>query len=723
MKKINILQIGSTYKQGGIESFILNYSENLNKDFFSIDFINTFPEAKKENFYKKMQEYGKVYNTVNYRKHPIKFISEFKKICANKKYDIVHYNMSSSVYLVPLIAAKLAGIKVIISHAHNNKSDKGFLKGFFHFLMKRFIPLFSNAFFACSESAGKWFYSKKIINSNNFYIIKNGIETKKFIFDKNIRKRIRRELGIEDDTIVIGHVGNFKPVKNHKFVIDIYNEINKMADNTKLVLVGQGILLEEIKQKVKKLNLENKVIFTGEKNNVHDYMQAFDVLLFPSIYEALGIVLIEAQASGLPCISTINISKEAEVSGKFYRYSLNDSPKVWAEATLSAANNNEREMSKECFSYDIVECSKELERIYTDLNRIKICHFVYGIVNGGVERVLLNYFYNMNLENYDLHIVTQGKCDKKCLQEFENLGFTIHNVTKKSESLLKNYIEITQILKKYKFDIVHSHMSNTNFFPLLYSKLAHIKVRINHSHNAHSKMNLKIKLLCFLAKILDTNRMACSEDAAVWLFNTKKNVKILNNAIDLTKFQYNQEIRKKIRNEMNLENKIVIGHIGRFAEQKNHKFLIDVFEKLYQENKNYELLLIGIGELEDSIKSYVKTLKSKNSIKFLETRDDVSDLYQAMDIFVLPSLYEGLGIVLVEAQTSGLKCLGSIFIPQEVKITENIKFLELDLPKWIKAIQDTNYNNRRSKIDEATEKGFNIKVEAEKLDKYYKSLI
>lgn len=721
--KIKVLQVGMSRKCGGIETYLINYQENIDKNKIQMDFINVFDIAKEQWFYNKIKENGNMYDLPNYRKHPIKFIRALKKLNDKEDYDVFHYNMASSVYLLPLIAAKLCGIKCIIAHAHNNSSDKGFFKEIVHWINKHFITLFANNYFACSNDAGKWFFSKKIIKSDKFKVIKNAIDTDKFKYNKIVRDKLRRELNIDDDTIVVGHVGNFKPVKNHSFVIDVFNEISKMNNNTKLVLVGQGVLLEEIKYKVEKLGLEENVIFVGEKSNVNDYMQVFDVLLFPSIYEGLGIVLVEAQASGLPCVTTLDIPSEAEVSDKFYRYSLSDSPTKWAKGTLDAVSDSNRDVSNECLSYDIKKCSRNLEKIYSDISKIKVCHFVYGIVNGGVERVLLNYFSNMDLEKYDFHIITQGDSDEKCIDEFTKLNFTIHTVTKKSKSIIKNYKDIMSILRKYKFDIVHCHMSNTNIFPLFYSWIAHIKIRINHSHTANSKQSLSNVIMRKTAKMFDTHRMACSQDAAMWLFDSSKNVKILNNAIELEHFEYDPEVRKKMRKELGINENIVIGHIGRFAEQKNHEFLIRVFNELYKENNNYKLLLIGIGELETKIKDQVSNLESKDNILFLGTRNDVNELYQAMDIFVLPSLFEGLGIVLVEAQVSGLECISSTSVPVEAKICNNLKFIELEQEKWIETIKNANFDFRESKITEATNKGFNIKVEAEKLSEYYKKLV
>ena len=716
--------MGMTDNLGGIETYLINYYRKLNKDNIQFDFTNIYPN--KLCFQDEIEQLGgKIYKVSNYYKHPFKYIKEVKKIIRDKHYKIIHCNMNSAVMLYPLIAAKFAGAKIIIAHAHNNSSDKGIIKTILHNINKHFIPLFVNNYFACSEESAKWFFTSTIIKNKKYEVIKNAIDTKKFEFNVEKRIEIRKKLNIAENTLVIGHVGRFATQKNHTFLIDIFKEIQKKKNDSKLILIGIGPKQDEIKEKVKKLELEENVLFLNNRNNVNEIMQAMDVFVLPSLYEGLGIVLVEAQSSGLPSVTTDEIPTIAEVSNKFYRLSLKKTAKMWAETILKCQEEiNNREQNEKCKLYDIEKCILDLEEKYKNFNKIKICHFVNGIVNGGVERVILNYFKNINKENYDLHIVTQGENDEKCLQEFNEQGFIVHTVTKKKQSILKNFKDIRKILKNEKFDIIHCHMSTTNLFPLFYGWLEHVKVRINHSHLTVPNISLAEKNFIKFAKLFDTNRFACSKDAAKFLFGTTKNVSIINNAIELEKFEYNEETRRKMRNELNIANdKIIIGHVGRFVEQKNHKFIIEFFNKLYKENKKYQLLLIGTGELEEEIKTKVEELKLNDAVLFLETRNDVNKIMQAMDIFLFPSLYEGLGIVLIEAQTSGLYCLASSNTPIEVKVTDRIKLLDLETEKWKKEIENIEEYDRKSYFKEISSNGFNIKIEASKLDKLYKEMI
>ncbi len=717
--KIKVLQLGMPNDCGGIENFLINYLRNFNKNKFQIDFVNI---GNTEFFYEnEINKLGSnIFYITSYKKNPIKYTKELVSLIRKKDYDIIHCNMSSAVFLFPLLAAKLSKTKTIIAHAHNNYSDKGLFKHIIHSINKKFIGFLADEFYACSKSAGEYFFSKKILKSKKFKIIYNGIDIEKFKYSENNRNKIRKKLGIKDNTFLIGHVGRFSLPKNHDFIIDIFSDIQKKDENVNLLFIGNGELKDKIKNKVSKLKLNNKVIFLSNRDDVNELLSACDVFLFPSLYEGLGIALVEAQCAKLPCVTGTNIPKEAKISDNYTTLDLKEISETWAKEVLKYKYKKSNSNINYDL-YDINKCVLKLEKEYSNFAKIKICHFVHGIVNGGVERFLLNYFSRMNLENYDLHIISQGKSDEKCKKEFTDLGFRVYEVTRKKVSFIKNYREIKRILKNEKFEIVHAHMTITNFFPLFYSFLRGVKVRISHSHSVLSK-SLFNTLFITLGKLFATTKFACSKDAAISLFQKMDNVKIINNAIDVSKFTFNKKDREKYRKELNLQDKIVIGHIGRFENQKNHNFIVEMFDELVKANDNFVLLLIGIGELQNEIKTKVKKLKLEKNIMFLDTRSDVSNLFNAFDIFILPSLFEGLGIVLVEAQANGLNCLATKGLPNEVKITNNLNFLELNKNLWIDNILNVKLTKRDNYKDTISNSGYNIDIEVLKLDEHYKYL-
>lgn len=231
------------------------------------------------------------------------------------------------------------------------------------------------------------------------------------------------------------------------------------------------------------------------------------------------------------------------------------------------------------------------------------------------------------------------------------------------------------------------------------------------------------------SKLYATDYMACTEHAGRWLFGNKTyndgKVYLLNNAIDLNKFKYDEKLRMKKRKEFNIDdNTLVIGHIGRFVAQKNHTFLIDIFNEIHKNEENSILLLAGQGPLIEEIENKVESLGLNDSVKFLGQRNDVNELYQAFDIFLLPSLYEGLGMVLIEAQAASCPCVCSTEVPQIAKLTPLLEFVNLNdnIESWTKKVNSLLRNERRNCIQEIINNGYDINTETIKLEQKYLAL-
>lgn len=368
------------------------------------------------------------------------------------------------------------------------------------------------------------------------------------------------------------------------------------------------------------------------------------------------------------------------------------------------------------------------------MQKIKVAEFVTRLEFGGVEAMILNYISHFsNKEIFDFHIVTQDINNNECISLFRDQGFTVHIVTHKRKSILKNVIEINSVLKKEKFDIVHCHMTLMNFYVLFLAWCHGVKVRISHSHNAFVSNNLvKIvfwRLIKQLNKIMSNIWIACGIDAGKFLYGEKalnsSKVIILKNAIDIEKYAYSLPKREKIRKKYYIDNdSFCVGHIGRFSEQKNHHFLLDVFEEILKSKPKSKLLLIGSGEGEKEIKETVKRKGLSDTVFFVGSATNTSDFYQAMDIFVLPSLFEGLPLVLVEAQASDLPCIVASTVDKRSRIKDDFLFLSLDDDKcyWAKmALTFANHVRTNDEISKITNAGYSIENEAIKLQNLYLS--
>lgn len=316
---------------------------------------------------------------------------------------------------------------------------------------------------------------------------------------------------------------------------------------------------------------------------------------------------------------------------------------------------------------------------------IRIAQIVGKWLGGGVEAVVMNYYRHLDHSKVQFDFICDDDSTNIPYDEIEKLGGKVILIPP-YQKVFKYQKELCRVLREGKYKIVHSHINTLSVFPLYAAKKVGVPVRIAHSHSTTNKKerkkNLLKQVLRPFSKKYATNYMCCSELAGRWLFGDKAydegKVYLLNNAIDLDKFKYDKKIRDKKRKELGIkEDTIVIGHIGRFVAQKNHTFLIDIFNQFHKKEKNSILLLAGQGPLQEEIKNKVRELGLDDSVGFLGQRNDANELYQAFDVFLLPSLYEGLPVVGVEAQASGLLCFFSDDMTKETKVLDSTAFMSL----------------------------------------------
>lgn len=363
---------------------------------------------------------------------------------------------------------------------------------------------------------------------------------------------------------------------------------------------------------------------------------------------------------------------------------------------------------------------------------IRVAHIIGKWLGGGVESVVMNYYRNIDRSKIQFDFICDSDSTDIPYEEIENLGGRVILIPP-YQKVFQYQKELIKIFKENNYKIVHSHINVLSIFPLRAAKKAGVPIRIAHSHSTTNKKewkkNLVKQVLRPFSKVYSTDYMCCSELAGRWLFGNKEydkgNVYLLNNAIDIEKFKYDEKTRKEKRKELKIkDDTLIIGHIGRFVAQKNHTFLIDIFNEVYKKEKNSVLLLAGQGPLVEETKEKVKSLGLEENVKFLGQRKDVRELYQAFDVFCLPSLYEGLPVVGVEAQAAGLLCILSDDMTKETKVLDSTKFMSLSQSKeeWANEILNKVKKYQRTNTEkEITKNNFNIKVEARKLEEKYLS--
>ena len=365
---IKILVFGITQNPGGVESVIMNYYQKLNKDKIQFDFLCNTPKVAYEN--EILQLGGKIYRITARSSNRKKYKEELEKFYKEHahEYNAIWVNVCSLANIDYLKMAKKYNIKYRIIHSHNSENMDSKLRGILHKINKIFIDKYATDFWACSDEAGKWFFNKKIMSSDKYLVVNNAVDTEKYKFDENIRKKYRQDLKIENE-FVIGNVGRLHFQKNQEFLIDIFNEINKKIDNAKLLIIGQGEDEEKLKNKVKELGLDEKVGFLGVRYDIPNLLQAMDAFVFPSVFEGLGLALIEAQSSGLQTYASKDvIPNVVKMSEDFHFISLNEMPEEWAKIILENRkdrNNNEvANINIKKSGYDIGEETKKLEKYF-----------------------------------------------------------------------------------------------------------------------------------------------------------------------------------------------------------------------------------------------------------------------------------------------------------------------------------------------------------------------
>ena len=364
---IRVASVIGRYIGGGVEAVTINYYRNIDKNKVQLDFI--CDEDSTNIPYEEIERMGgKVIIIPSYSK-PFKYHKALKRVLKEGNYKIIHSNINT-LSVFSLFAAKCAGVPVRIAHSHSTTNKKEKKKNLMKQILRPFSKVFATDYMCCSELAGRWLFGNKEYDKGNVYLLNNAIDLNKFKYNESLRKKKRKELGIKDDALVIGHIGRFVAQKNHDYLIDIFNEIHKKNNNSILLLAGQGPLMEDIKNKVKELNLDDNVKFLGQRNDANELYQAFDVFLLPSLYEGLPVVGVEAQAAGLLCYLSDDMTKETKVLDITKFMSLNNTPEEWADNILDDVKKYKRiDTSKEMTAknFNIKEEAKKLEEYYLNL--------------------------------------------------------------------------------------------------------------------------------------------------------------------------------------------------------------------------------------------------------------------------------------------------------------------------------------------------------------------
>lgn len=375
------------------------------------------------------------------------------------------------------------------------------------------------------------------------------------------------------------------------------------------------------------------------------------------------------------------------------------------------------------------------------MEQIRVLHILHSMDRGGAENAIMNYYRYIDRETIQFDFLLTAP--KHCAFEDEILamGGRVFRVPLLTRSHPFKYMKaLDSFFKEHpEYRICHSHTSSKSFFPLWIAKKNGVLHRICHSHNTAPKERkerkdswLNDRIRSFLKiplKWVATDWIACGESAAIWLYGKKalrdQRVRIVKNVIDAQKFDFNPETRKLVRNQLGLaENELVVGHFARFSHQKNHKYTIDVLKAIKEKNVCVKCLFVGDGELHLAIEQYAIEQGVIDLCVFTGVVTNVYDYMMAADVFVMPSFNEGLPLVVIEAQITGLECFLSDAIPEEVRIADLVRFLPLSkgAPEWADEILSIEIKERRSYLKEIQAAGYDALISARTLQDFYVNL-
>ncbi|MBQ3664770.1 MAG: glycosyltransferase family 1 protein [Lachnospiraceae bacterium] len=331
----------------------------------------------------------------------------------------------------------------------------------------------------------------------------------------------------------------------------------------------------------------------------------------------------------------------------------------------------------------------------------KVLHVLYSLNSGGAESFILNVYRNIDRSKVGFDFLLRSPHSNEAyLEEVKEMGSKVYVTSAYPRRLLRNAMEVSKIIKQGGYEIVHVH-ANSLFYvtPLILAKMYHVPCRIVHSHNSTTSFGVLCKSVHYFNRnFIDffvTHKLACGKLAGKWMYGNRK-FQIVSNAVEIDQYLFDEDVRNRKREELGIGNRFVVGMVGRLSKQKNHEFMLKVFSRFVKQycsesgnldgtscKKQPLLLLVGEGELRNELEEMVKKYHLEKYVMFTGQRQDVNELLMAMDLFVLPSFYEGLPFALVEAQVAGLPCLVSDTVTDEVTLSGKIEYLPISIGEKI----------------------------------------
>ena len=369
-----VLQVFARLTRGGLETFVMNVYRTINREEIQFDFLVCADGGDYEEEVKRMG--GRIFKIAPRNSGLLNYYSSLDAFFKTHQGEwiAIHQHVSSLSSIEPQYYAKKYGIPVRVLHSHSSSIASSVkmnsLHKMFHYISKLFVKSWCTDYLGCSDKAIDWLYSGTGVRGKAL-MINNGIELERYRYSLEIREKVRCEFGIETNTVIVGHVGSFIKVKNHAFLLKVFQAFRQLHSNTKLLLVGDGPLRDSIEEQAKNIGIDDLVIFAGIRSDVNELLQAMDIFVMPSLFEGLPVSLVEAQSTGLPVFASDTISHDAKLTDEFYFISLGRTPEEWAQNIANCLSNyirTDKTLTISEKGFDIKGISNKLMSIYTHKN-------------------------------------------------------------------------------------------------------------------------------------------------------------------------------------------------------------------------------------------------------------------------------------------------------------------------------------------------------------------
>ncbi|MCK4463107.1 MAG: glycosyltransferase [Candidatus Omnitrophica bacterium] len=665
MKKLNVLILADTLEvYGGAERHVLDLVKNLDKNKYNLFISSLIPGG---NLLKEISSHG-----AQVKLFPVRRIYsmfgilkgfEFTRFLRKNKIDVLMtLHFGSDIW--GTIFGRMAGVPVIIS----NRRDMGFWKKKRHILAYRFINRYVNVIITNSNAGKDIIIKDEKVSPEKIKVIHGAVDISKFKPLHN-KKKIKQLLGIDSKKIIIGAIGNFNPIKGHRYLIEAAPAIVKRIPDTHFLLVGDGPLRGNLESLAHSQNISRNITFLGSRNDIPDILSIMDICVLPSLSEGLSNALMEYMAAGKAIIATRVGGNpeliENSISGILIEpASSKDIEKAVCELVNDKenaswlANNASKKAENELAMFVMI---RKYENILSERRKIGILHLISSNGFFGAEKVLLDIAcFNKQNEKVVTVAALQNSHNphKEVIEEAGKIGIETAVFDSFGKIDFRMIAQIKRYIKQKGIEIIHTHNYKSDIIGFLTTRFTKTRwVATNHVwHGTDAKLRIYEMIDGFILRFAD-EVVAVSDEIKADLIKkgVKPNkVKRIHNGINVTNFEFPPQVTK-LKNEFGIKDKeVVITTVGRLSPEKGHAVLLEAAEKIIKEKPNTKFLIVGDGPLKDSLQSLVHRRNLEGRVIFTGLRTDISDIFSISDIYVNSSYVEGLPLTILEAMSAHL---------------------------------------------------------------------